>query len=170
MDIEQQVDAERGATDEKIKQWIERSKKAEEKLDFNSHFREFNGHVNATWDRSHILSDAISASTQFTPSNPPGFHGRQSQSMVGSTVPGKFTNEYRVIALRTFPDNKPDALSDTANRPSAHFAQLPQGLDDGGDNKDLVKALQKMLKGADSKKQDIDVREFGKYRGWRSAV
>ena len=113
--------------------------KAEAKLDFNSNFKEFNGHVNASWDDSHLYKDAVSATTQFIPDNPPGFHGMFSQAMVGSTVPGNYTGEFQVIAIRTFNDNKPDAISDTANRPSAHFTKQPEGLDDGGQNKDLDK-------------------------------
>ena len=168
--IDDQVDAEHGANEEALKKWIETSKKAEATLDFNSKFKEFNGHVHSSWDDSHLYKDAVSATAQFVPDNPPSFHGMFSQAMVGSTVPGRFTAEYRVIALRTFNDNKPDAISDTANRPSAHFTKMPEGLDDGGKNKDLMKALRKMLGGEEQKKQEIDVREFGKYRGWRAAV
>ena len=187
--IDQQVDAEHGASDNAIKNWIEKSKKAEATLDFNSNLREFNGHVNASWDDSHLYKDALSATAQFIPDNPPGFHGMYSQAMVGSTVPGKYTGEFRVIAMRTFNDNKPDAISDNANRPSAHFTQMPEGLDDGGKNKDLIKALRKMMgghrdqtqkdldvrqngnpRGWDTKNDKIDVRQFGQYRGWRAAI
>ena len=171
--VDRQVDAEHGASEAMLRKWIETSKKAEAKLDFNSKFREFNGHVNATWDSTHLYKDAISATTQFVPDNPPGFHGMFSQAMVGSTVPGRYTGEYRVIAVRTFNDNIPDAISDAANRPSANFTRMPEGLDDGGMNKDLVKALRKMMNGDKQKPQDknkIDVKEFGKYRGWRATV
>lgn len=161
---------EMGSSDEQLRKWIERSKHAESKLDFNSKFREFNGHVNAQWDTSHLYKDVISATAQFIPDDPPGFHGRLSHAMIGSTVPGNRTNEYQVIAVRTYNDNKPDEISNHANRPSAHFSKLPDGLDDGGNNKDLVGALRKMLGGDKQKKQEIDVREFGKYRGWRAAV
>ena len=159
-----------GASDEKIRKWIERSKLAESKLDFNSKFREFNGHVHAQWDSTHLYKDVISATAQFIPNDPPGFHGRFRQAMVGSTVPGNRTNEYQVIALRTYNDNKPDEISNHANRPSANFTQLPDGLGDGGNDKDLVGALRKMIGGDKQTKQEIDVREFGKYRGWRAAV
>ena len=186
--IPRAVDAEEGASDNRIKKWIEHSKKAEAKLDFNSNFKEFNGHVNASWDDTHLYKDATSAATQFLPDNPPGFHGLFSQAMVGSTFPGRYTGEFRVIAVRTFNDNKPDAISDTANRPSAHFTEMPKGLDDGGQNKDLIKALRKMMggyqqesrdkevqkygdyRGWDQKKDKIDPRQFGQYRGWRAAV
>ena len=161
---------EMGSSDEQLRKWIESSKKAESKLDFNSKFKEFNGHVNATWDKAHLYKDVISATAQFIPDNPPGFHGRFSQAIIGSTIPGQRTNEYQVIAVRTFNDNKPDAISNYANRPSAHFTKLPDGLDDGGNNKDLVGALKKMMGGEKQTKQEIDVREFGKYRGWRAAV
>ena len=164
------VEREMGASDESIRKWIESSKKAEAKLDFNSKFKEMNGHVHSTWDSEHLLKDVISATAQFVPDDPPGFHGRLSQAMIGSTVPGRRTDEYQVIAVRTFNDNQPDEISNYANRPSAHFSKLPDGLDDGGNNKDLVGALRKMLGGEKQTKQDIDVREFGKYRGWRAAV
>ena len=39
------VEREMGASDESIRKWIESSKKAEAKLDFNSKFKEMNGHV-----------------------------------------------------------------------------------------------------------------------------
>ena len=168
--VADQIDAEHGASDDKLRKWIETSKKAEAKLDFNSKFKEFNGHVNASWDDTNLYKDAMSAATQFIPDDPPGFHGMFSQAMVGSTIPGKYTGEYRVIAVRTFNDNKPDAISDTANRPSAHFTQMPKGLDDGSQNKELVEALRKMLKGDKPDQKNIDVKEFGKYRGWRAAV
>jgi len=186
--INAQVDAEHGASEAILRKWIEKNKIAEKKLDFNSNLSEFNGHVNATWDDSHLYKDVISATAQFIPDNPPGFHGMFSQAMVGSTVPGRYTAEFTVIAVRTFNDNKPDAISDAANRPSAHFTKQPEGLDDGGQNKDLVKALRKMLggheqtqrdkevqkygnyRGWDQGKDKIDVRQFGQYRGWRAAV
>ena len=164
--INAQVDAEHGASEAILRKWIEKNKQSEKNLDFNSNFKEFNGHVNASWDDTHLYKDAISATTQFVPDNPPGFHGMFSQAMIGSTVPGRFTNEYRVIALRTFNDNKPDAISDTANRPSAHFSRQPDGLDDGGQNKDLVKALQKMLGGHKQDQRDRAVQKYGDYRGW----
>ena len=164
------VHREMGASDESIRKWIESSKKAEAKLDFNSKYKEFNGHVHATWDAYPLLKDVISATAQFVPSAPVGFHGRFSQAMIGSTVPGQRTNEYQVIAVRTFNDNKPDHISNHANKPSANFTKLPDGLDDGGNDKDLVGSLRKMLGGDKQTKQDIDVREFGKYRGWRAAV
>ena len=68
-EINDQVDAERGANEAIIKRWIEQSKRAEAKLDFNSNFKEFNGHVNATWDDTHLYKDAVSAATQFVPVN-----------------------------------------------------------------------------------------------------
>ena len=40
-EINDQVDAERGANEAIIKRWIEQSKRAEAKLDFNSNFKEF---------------------------------------------------------------------------------------------------------------------------------
>ena len=186
--IDQQVDAEHGATDNALKRWIEKNKLAEAKLDFNSNLREFNGHVNASWDDTHLYKDVMSATAQFIPDNPPGFHGMYSQAMVGSTIPGRYTGEFRVIAIRTFNDNKPDAISDSLNRPSAHFTQMPEGLDDGGKNKDLIKALRKMMgghgqtqrdqdiqkngknRGWDMKKDTIDAREFGRQRAWRATV
>ena len=111
------VQREMGSSDESIRKWIESSKKAESKLDFNSKFKEFNGHVHATWDASPLLKDVISATAQFIPDDPPGFHGRFSQAMIGSTVPGQRTNEYQVIAVRTYNDNKPDQISNYANKP-----------------------------------------------------
>lgn len=59
------VQREMGSSDESIRKWIESSKKAESKLDFNSKFKEFNGHVHATWDSSHLLKDVISATAIF---------------------------------------------------------------------------------------------------------
>ena len=165
-EINEQVDAERGANEAILKKWIQKNKQAEAKLDFNSNFKEFNGHVNASWDDTHLYKDATSAATQFIPDNPPGFHGMFSQAMVGSTVPGKYTGEYQVIAIRTFNDNKPDAISDSANRPSAHFTKQPEGLDDGGQNKDLIKAMRKMMGGHQQDKRDRDVGKYGDYRGW----
>ena len=165
--IEEEVEREHGANEDKLREWVKKAKAQEASLDFNKKFHSMNGHLQAKYDRTHIYKDALS--TLMPPPTVPGFHGMYSTAMAGSTVPGFPDPRVKHVGLVSNSDLKPDHLH-RATRGTVGVVPQAAGLSDKGGDKDVMSAMRKLLEKGKQSDKDIDVREFGRDRPWRATV
>ena len=161
---DEKVELAEDAQEQKIRNYLMKLAKQEERLDFNRDFPAVNETFRARHDTDFILPDAF---TQFAPApKGPEMHGQYSQAMIGSTVPGFVDPRVQSVGISNYSDLFMSNLSRASG--SMHVVPHRAEMGDKLNDKNILNAFRKLLKTGEQSDKDIDARELDSFRrGWR---